>query len=77
MADALDLLIYLDESLTKNLNSLVIDGYIEKRTSKFIEDRTLSAKTGNEGSNQHYGEDRCVRDERDGYKGKILLKQIL
>ena len=70
MADALDLLIYLDESLTKNLNSLVIDGYIEKRTSKFIEDRTLSAKTGNEGSNQHYGEDRCVRDERDGYKGK-------
>ena len=55
MADALDLLIYLDESLTKNLNSLVIDGYIEKRTSKFIEDRTLSAKTGNEGSNQHYG----------------------
>ena len=70
MADALDLLIYLDEALTKNLNSLVIDGYIEKRTSKFIEDRTLSAKTGNEGSNQHYGEDRCIRDERDGYKGK-------
>ena len=34
LADALDLLIYLDESLTKNLNSLVIDGYIEKRTSK-------------------------------------------
>lgn len=70
MSDALDLLIYLDEALTKNLNSLVIDGYIEKRTSKFIEDRTLNAKTGTEGSNQHYGEDRCVRDERDGYKGK-------
>ena len=70
MSDALDLLIYLDEALTKNLNSLVIDGYIEKRTSRFIEDRTLNAKTGIEGSNQHYGEDRCVRDERDGYKGK-------
>ncbi|MEN8076280.1 hypothetical protein ABFP60_04910 [Clostridioides difficile] len=70
MADALDLLIYLDEALTKNLNSLVIDGYIEKRTSKFIEDRTLSARTCNEGSNQHYDEDRCMRDERDGYKGK-------
>lgn len=68
--DALDLLIYLDEGLSKNLNSLVIDGYIQARTSKFIEDRTLSAKTGNEGSNQHYGEDRCMRDERDGYKGK-------
>ena len=70
MSDALDLLIYLDEALTKNLNSLVIDGFIEKRTSRFIEDRTLNAKTGTEGSNQHYGEDRCVRDERDGYKGK-------
>ena len=70
MSDALDLLIYLDEALTKNLNSLVIDGFIEKRTSRFIEDRTLNAKTGAEGSNQHYGEDRCIRDERDGYKGK-------
>ncbi|MBS4955543.1 hypothetical protein [Clostridium sp.] len=70
MNDALDLLIYLDEALTKNLNSLVIDGFIEKRTSRFIEDRTLNAKTGSEGSNQHYGEDRCIRDERDGYKGK-------
>ncbi|WP_133016214.1 hypothetical protein [Clostridium cuniculi] len=62
MSDALDLLIYLDEALTKNLNSLVIDGFIEKRTSRFIEDRTLNAKTGAEGSNQHYGEDRCIRD---------------
>lgn len=70
MSDALDLLIYLDEALTKNLNSLVIDGFIEKRTSRFIEDRTLNAKTGSEGSNQHYGEDRCIKDERDGYKGK-------
>ena len=70
MSDALDLLIYLDEALTKNLNSLVIDGFIEKRTSRFIEDRTLNARTGAEGSNQHYGEDRCIRDERDGYKGK-------
>ena len=54
MSDALDLLIYLDEALTKNLNSLVIDGFIEKRTSRFIEDRTLNAKTAAEGSNQHY-----------------------
>ena len=77
MADALDLLIYLDEALTKNLNSLVIDGYIEKRTSKFIEDRTLSAKTGNEGSNQHYGEDSVFATSVMDIKGKILLKQIL
>ena len=37
-----DLLIYLDEELTKNLNSLVIEGFIEKRTSKWIEDRAIS-----------------------------------
>ena len=41
--DITDLLIYLDEGLTKNLNSLIINGYIEKRTSKWIEDRTISA----------------------------------
>lgn len=74
MNNALDLLIYLDEAITKNLNSLVIDGYIEKRTSKFIEDRTINAKTGSEGSNQHYGEDRCIRDERDGYKAKNFIE---
>ena len=67
MSDALDLLIYLDEALTKNLNSLVIDGYIEKRTSRFIEDRTLNAKTGNEGTNQKYGEDRIIVDIKDSY----------
>lgn len=36
LADALDLLIYLDESLTKNLNSLVIDGYIEKELQNLL-----------------------------------------
>ena len=39
-----DLLIYLDEELTKNLDSLVIKGYIEKRTSRWIEDSTISGK---------------------------------
>lgn len=65
-----DLLIYLDEELTKNLNSLVIEGFIEKRTSKWIEDRAISGNIRFEDREQYYEEDRCIRDERDGYKGK-------
>ncbi len=70
LLDSLDLLIYLDEVLTKNLNSLIINGYIEKRTSKWIEDRTLTARNHMEEREQNYGEDRSIYDERDGYKGK-------
>lgn len=65
-----DLLIYLDEGLTKNLNSLIINGYIEKRTSKWIEDRTLSAGIHFVGRDVYFEEDRLVKDERDGYKGR-------
>lgn len=65
-----DLLVYLDEALTKNLNALVINGYIEQRTSKWIEDRTLSGGVRLQDRDQHFEEDRCIRDERDGYKGK-------
>lgn len=65
-----DLLIYLDEDLTKNLNSLVISGYIEKRTSRWIEDRAIAANMYYEDRMQQYEEDRCGKDERDGYKGK-------
>ena len=65
-----DLLIYLDEELTKNLNSLVIKGYIEKRTSRWIEDRTISGNIRFQDREQYFEEDRCIRDERDGYKGK-------
>lgn len=64
----LDLLIYLDQGLTQNLNSLVLNGYIEKRTSRWIEDRTLTGKAHNETHNQKSEEDRCIRDKRDGYK---------
>lgn len=65
-----DLLIYLDEALTKNLNALVINGYIEKRTSRWIEDRTISGGIRFEEKDQIFEEDRCIKDERDGYKGK-------
>lgn len=70
MVSKYDLLIYLDEALTKNLNSLIINGYIEKRTSRWIEDRTISAGVRINERDQFYEEDRYVKDERDGYKGK-------
>lgn len=69
-----DLLIYLDEALTKNLNSLIIDGYIEKRTSRWIEDRTVTTGMRMSERGQFYEEDRYVKDERDGYKGKNSTK---
>ena len=65
-----DLLIYLDEGLTKNLNSLIINGYIETRTSKWIEDRTISAGVDFTDKDLYFQEDRRMKDERDGYKGK-------
>lgn len=70
IVDITDLLIYLDEGLTKNLNSLIINGYIEKRTSKWIEDRTISAGIDFIDKDLYFEEDRFVKDERDGYKGK-------
>ena len=66
LLDSLDLLIYLDEVLTKNLNSLIINGYIEKRTSKWIEDRTLTARNNMEERKKNYGEDRSNYDESEG-----------
>ena len=74
MISKYDLLIYLDEALTKNLNSLIIDGYIEKRTSRWIEDRTVSTGIIMNERGQFYEEDRYVKDERDGYKGKNSTK---
>ena len=43
MSDALDLLIYLDEALTKNLNSLVIDGFIVSDNIKSFRAENLDA----------------------------------
>ena len=68
--DITDLLIYLDEGLTKNLNSLIINGYIERRTSKWIEDRTISAGVDFTDKDLYFQEDRQMKDERDCYKGK-------
>ena len=47
-----------------------INGYIEKRTSKWIEDRTISAGVDFTDKDLYFQEDRQMKDERDGYKGK-------
>ena len=77
LLDSLDLLIYLDEVLTKNLNSLIINGYIEKRTSKWIEDRTLTARNHMEEREQNYGEDDLFMMNVMDTKVKIIQRLIL
>lgn len=66
----LDLLIYLDEALIKNLNSVALKGYIDIRTYRRIKDRTFggNVKIGDRESN---GSDfRDQRDKIEGYKTK-------
>lgn len=70
MGDMLDLLIYLDESLIKNLSSAFFNGYIDIRTHKEINDRTISGKLHGENKEQFYEEDRYSKDVSDGYKRK-------
>ena len=70
MADRLDLLMYLDESLVRNLSSAFFDGYIDIRTHKEINDKSISGKIHFENKEQFYEEDRYFKDIREGYKGK-------
>lgn len=68
-SDLLTLLMYLDEGLVKNLSSLILSGYIEIRTSKLIQDRTMVGRAGFDSKESYFDEDRCGEDEREGYKG--------
>lgn len=66
----LDLLVYLDELLIKNLSSLALNGYIDIRTYRRIRDRTIggNVRIGDRSSN---GVD--LKDQKDkisGYKSK-------
>lgn len=70
MGDALNLLIYLDESLIRNLSSVFFNGYIDIRTHREINDRSFSGKLHNENREQCYEEDRYSKDLREGYKSK-------
>jgi hypothetical protein len=70
--DALDLLMYLDEGLVRNLSSLLLSGYIDIRTTRLIQDRTLSGRAALEWREQNFQENMCREEEQDGYKEKNL-----
>ena len=58
---------YLDEGLVKNLSSLVLSGYIEIRTTKIIQDKTISGRFGYDTREHYFSEDRNTEDNRDGF----------
>lgn len=72
--DTLDLLMYLDEGLIKNLSSLVLSGYINIRTTKLIQDSTVTGRLSTDSRLNTYGEDREGFDEREGYKGSNVSR---
>lgn len=67
-AATLALLMYLDEGLVKNLSSLYLSGYINIRTTKVIQDRSLTGKMGFDNRQRNYGEDRSFEEERQGFR---------
>ena len=66
----LDLLVYLDELLIRNLNSLVLNGYIDIRTYRRTRDRTVG---GNVRVGDRNSFERDLKNQKDkliGYEGK-------
>lgn len=70
----LDLLMYLDEGLVKNLTSLFLTGYIDIRTTKLIQESTLTGRFSTDSRQNSFDEDREGLDEREGYKGTNLSR---
>lgn len=66
---ALSLLMYLDEGLVTNMTSFVLNGYIEARTSRIIQDRTLTGRAGYDEREHIFDECRNTEDERQGFRG--------
>ena len=64
---SLGLLMYLDEGLVKNLSSLVLSGYIQIRTTKLIQDKSLSERIGSDNRNHMFDENRGAEDIREGF----------
>lgn len=66
----LDLLIYLDETLIRNLNSVALNGYIDIRTFRKIRDRTFGGNVRIEDKDSNASDFRTQRDKVLGYKSK-------
>ncbi|GAB6170273.1 hypothetical protein JCM1393_27330 [Clostridium carnis] len=66
----LDLFVYLDETLVRNLDSMVLNGYIDIRTLRNITDKTLTGSVRLSARGASNEERKLINDENDGYKGK-------
>ncbi|MBU5454279.1 hypothetical protein [Caproiciproducens sp. MSJ-32] len=66
----LDLLIYLDENLIKNLNSLALNGYIDIRTFKKVRDRSVGGIVSSADKDGKSWDSKEGKDKIEGYKTK-------
>ncbi|AYE35742.1 DUF6414 family protein [Clostridium septicum] len=64
----LDLFIYMDESLIKNMNALALNGYIDIKTVTNIKDRTLSGNINISNREACGNGEKQGKDKTDGYK---------
>lgn len=66
----MDLLVYLDEELIRNLNSVVLNGYIDIRTFRKIRDRTLGGNVRLDERNTDGYDYKNQKDKIEGYRSK-------
>ncbi len=68
MNNLLNIFIYIDENLIKNLSSVYLNGYIDIRTFKKIYDNTLSGKIQLDENNKTFCSDGKSRIYNKGFK---------
>lgn len=66
----MDLLVYLDEELIRNLNSVALNGYIDIRTFRKIKDRTIGGNVRLNDRNSEGYDCRNQKDKIEGYRSK-------
>ena len=66
----MDLLVYLDEELIRNLNSVALNGYIDIRTFRKIKDRTVGGNVRLNERNADSYDCKNQKDKIEGYRSK-------
>ncbi|MGL5379993.1 DUF6414 family protein [Clostridium sp.] len=69
-----DLFVYMDEDLVKNMNSMLLEGYIDIHTVTNIRDRTLTGNLRLLNRDNNTSDNKCSRNENDGYKSKSFAE---
>ena len=67
---------YLDENLVRNLSSLLLSGYIDIRTTRLIQDQTLSGRAALEFMQHGFQDNRNSDTMKDGYKETNLAESV-